>query len=231
MSALEIGLRRPLLHRRETVRVGLERPQRLVYASDLHLRARVGFRLAAEVLEAAGKCGTKLVLLGGDLVDTPSGLPILRELIRLLRGRGITVAAVGGNHDWWVGTRRIERTARRAGAVWLETCELDFGPLQVLGRPARPSSGQVAVVCAHYPEAFTQSVRLGLPLTLAGHLHGGQLVFWEQDQRLMPAGWVYRWNGLRFQELGSTLLMSRGMTDMVPLRWNCPRELLVVDLI
>ena len=33
-----------------------------------------------------------------------------------------------------------------------------------------------------------------------------------------------------FQDNGSTLLVSRGVRDTLPLRWNCPREVIVVQL-
>ena len=72
--------------------------------------------------------------------------------------------------------------------------------------------------------------RRGFDLTLSGHLHGGQFVFYEHGGRLYPGAFAYRWNGLRFQENGSTLLVSRGVRDTLPFRWNCPREVIAVDL-
>ena len=36
-------------------------------------------------------------------------------------------------------------------------------------------SGAFAVLLAHHPEVFDESAAAGVPLTLAGHTHGGQL--------------------------------------------------------
>lgn len=227
---LEIGLRRPILWRHEQLEVGLSTPQSLIYASDLHLRRANGVQLAAEILWAARANQIPLVLLGGDLVDTPAGLPILAQTIALLRRRGVTVAGVSGNHDRWLGLNRIRDTVLRAGGAWLEDRPLPFGELWVTARAGQVPGPLLGIVCAHYPDHFPGSVRHGIPLTLAGHLHGGQVVLGRRGELMMPAGWFYRWNGLRFQELGSTLLVSRGMTDLVPLRFNCPRELLLVHL-
>jgi predicted MPP superfamily phosphohydrolase len=55
-------------------------------------------------------------------------------------------------------------------------------------------------------------------------------VFFERGGRLYPGAFLYRWNGLRFHENGSTLVVSRGVRDTLPLRWNCPREVILVEV-
>jgi predicted MPP superfamily phosphohydrolase len=66
---------------------------------------------------------------------------------------------------------------------------------------------------------------------LAGHLHGGQIVFAEAGGKSWPCALCYRWCGPRFEIAhGTTVLVGRGAGDLLPLRWNCPRELLCVDL-
>ena len=62
---------------------------------------------------------------------------------------------------------------------------------------------------------------------LAGHLHGGQCVLATRRGRLYPAAWIYRWHGLRFAEWGAVLLVSRGAGDTLPVRFNCPREVIL----
>ena len=48
--------------------------------------------------------------------------------------------------------------------------------------------------------------------------------------RLYPAVWFDRWHGLRFSERGATMLVSRGVADTLPVRFNCPREVLLVEI-
>jgi hypothetical protein len=48
--------------------------------------------------------------------------------------------------------------------------------------------------------------------------------------RLYPAAWFYRWHGLRFAEGGAVLLVSRGAGDTLPVRFNCPREVILCAL-
>jgi predicted MPP superfamily phosphohydrolase len=68
-------------------------------------------------------------------------------------------------------------------------------------------------------------------LVLAGHLHGCQFVFKEHAERLLPGGWFYSWNCLRRKVGNCALIVSRGCADTLPFRWNCPREVVVCDLV
>jgi predicted MPP superfamily phosphohydrolase len=70
----------------------------------------------------------------------------------------------------------------------------------------------------------------GFDVVLAGHLHGGQLVLFESGGRLYPYAWIDRWNGLRFDLPGTTLVVSRGVADALPLRVRCPREVVLCEL-
>ena len=79
-------------------------------------------------------------------------------------------------------------------------------------------------------EAGADNPNCLIRLTLAGHLHGGQVVLFERKGRLYPGACFSRWNGLRFEDEGATMWVSRGVADTLPLRWNCPREVLLCEL-
>jgi hypothetical protein len=53
----------------------------------------------------------------------------------------------------------------------------------------------------------------------------------ERNGMLYPGAWFFRWNGLQFLERSCMMLVSRGMADTLPLRWNCPREVLLCELV
>lgn len=217
-STFEWAASGQLLVRRESL--GLELGLDLLYVSDLHLRAGLPARLEAQVLEAAVQTRPDHILLGGDLVDSASGLERLADLVARL-ARLAPVGAVSGNHDRMVGRERVQEAVCGAGARWLE----DGGDGLISGRPEEGAT----VLCAHDP-AVVESVPETTRLVLAGHLHGGQMVLAERAGKLYPGALFYRWNGLRFERGSTTLLVSRGVTDTVPLRYNCPREVLLVKL-
>ena len=67
----------------------------------------------------------------------------------------------------------------------------------------------------------------GYDLVLAGHLHGCQWVACEYRARLFPGALLYPYCFLN-DRCGSTrLVVSRGVSDLVPIRWQCPREVVL----
>jgi predicted MPP superfamily phosphohydrolase len=225
---LEVGNRRPLLVRNERVRLGLPRPVRLLYASDLHLGHAWTGGVPAQVLAAARDVAPDLVLLGGDLADRPAALPALADLVRGLSAVA-PVAAVPGNHDLRAGLRGVRSAVEAGGGRWLPHRPLE-APVPVHGRVGRPAPGRPGILCTHSPGVFPAAAAAGYGLVLAGHLHGGQCVLATRRGVLYPAAWVYRWHGLRFHEGGATLLVSRGAADSFPVRFRCPREVILCEV-
>ena len=235
---LEFGCRAPLQVRRERVVVAragpAHEPWRALYVSDLHLTAR-RTALAGSLAAVVRAERPDVVLLGGDLIDRSNGLPVLGACVRELAALA-PVFAVAGNHDAWLGLAAVRAAVRAAGGHWLHdggAC-LERGgrpPLHLHAR-ARPAGAAVAwrVLVGHHPATASRGAACGYDLVLAGHLHGGQCVLWQRGQRLFPGAWFSRWNGLRFQVGGATLLVSRGAADTLPVRFRCPREALLCEL-
>lgn len=100
----------------------------------------------------------------------------------------------------------------------------------ILGMPDRDSYN---ILLAHDPDYFPQYAAWGADLVLAGHVHGGvvRVPFWGKgvlspNVRLFP-----RYDGGRFEERGSVMLLSRGLgMHTIPFRLFNPGELLVVNL-
>jgi predicted MPP superfamily phosphohydrolase len=228
LPCFEFGAFGPLSVRHEQVPLGRARPVRLLYASDLHLGHWWTRGIPAQLLAAAHGARPDVILLGGDLVDCRSALPALRGLVAALAALA-PVAAIPGNHDMNAGLAEVRAAVRSSGGGWL----LD-GPLhEPVGVDAFPCPGDgsaARVLCAHYPTIFPTAVAAGYRLVLAGHLHGGQCVLATYRERLYPAALLDRWHGLRFREGAALLLVSRGAADTFPVRFNCPREVLLCDL-
>jgi uncharacterized protein len=219
---LKIGSADRLLLREECF--GTNFGLRLLYISDLHLSRR-NEHIAAQVLEAAHHSQPDIIILGGDLVDTKHGLPLLLDTLRALPA---PVWAIAGNHDEIVGIDLVRACVESAGARWLDT-ELSLSQGLTLSGRCTPATDFTAL-CAHNPEVFPQAVACGFRLVLAGHLHGCQAVFGDWHGRWYPGAWFYRWNGPRFIQGESTMIVSRGVHDTLPVRWNCPREVILCSL-
>lgn len=209
----------------------------ILYLSDFHFTGRSEARAGA-LLAQVGALRPGLILLGGDYADTRAGL---LPLARFARGaaRVAPVLAVAGNHDVFLGMVLVRQTLLAAGAQWLEghcarfQLDAEHAVLVIGNYAAQQASttqpGLLRVLCAHHPPAGP-ALPAGFDLVLAGHLHGGQVVGWQHGGNLFPGRWFARWNGLRYRQGPTTLVVSRGLGDTVPMRCNCPAEIVRVRL-
>jgi predicted MPP superfamily phosphohydrolase len=100
--------------------------------------------------------------------------------------------------------------------------------IAVSGPEAAPhTDGHVRVLCAHNPRIWKTSRHAGYDLVLAGHLHGFQLVACEYRDRLFPGAIFYPYCFLSHQRGSTRLVVSRGVSDLLPIRWRCPREVVL----
>jgi uncharacterized protein len=229
-AGLDIGLNRPL-HVREERLSARHNACRLLYVSDIHLRNGRSDMLCRQLLDSVTRCQPHVVLLGGDLVDRRSELVRLSELVREVHQRA-PVFAIGGNHDWLVGIDSVREAVMRGGGQWIDdgsACVTHEGRQIVISGPASAAhvDGHVRVLCAHNPRIWKTSRHRGYDLVLAGHLHGCQLVACEYKDRLFPGALFYPYCFLRDQFGATRLVVSRGVSDLIPIRWRCPREVVL----
>jgi predicted MPP superfamily phosphohydrolase len=146
------------------------------------------------------------------------------------------VAAVPGNHDVAAGVAEVRGAVVRGGGRWLPDEPLSMPTPRGLdvvihGGALEPVRGRaVNVACLHDPANAPAASAAGFDVAFAGHLHGGQCVLFERGGRLYPGAWFNRWTGLRFRVDDLSLFVSLGLGDTIPLRFQCPREVVVCDV-
>ena len=187
------------------------------------------------MLDSANRSRPDVVLLGGDLVDGASEMFKLRGLVGNLRHIA-PVLAIAGNHDKQIGIDRVRDAVESGGAQWIHdgTAHVTHGDriIAISGPEAPPhddddTPGHVRVLCAHNPRIWKRSRHAGYDLVLAGHLHGCQLVAGTFRDRLFPGALFYPYNFLSHRRGATQLVVSRGVSDLVPIRWKCPREVVL----
>lgn len=230
MGPLTIGLDGALHIREERLSA---RPDacRLMYVSDLHLRGGRSEALCRQVVETARSCRVDAWLLGGDLLDGRTELDRLCDLVRTLR-QIAPVLAVGGNHDRSVGMDRVCESVTAGGGEWIHGGSALLphrSRVIAVSGPEAPSvpRGDVQILCAHNPRIWSTARHRGYDLVLAGHLHGCQAVAFECGGHLYPGALFYRHCCLTHQYRSSRLVVSRGVSDLIPVRWRCPREVVL----
>ena len=222
----------------------------ICHITDLHAGPFTSERVIRRVVESVNNLQADLVLFTGDLINSRlSELPLGIEFIRSLEARH-GVATVEGNHDLFEGRAAFENGFRAAGLRLLvndtETFRVRNHPVQILGLrwggkgekalasgdhlirssldellEKRETDGSFPILLAHHPHTFDPAIEAGLPLTLSGHTHGGQLMI---NHHLGAGPLMFRyWSGL-YQKQKSQLIVGNGVGNWFPLRTASPAE-------
>lgn len=224
-------------------------PVRLVLISDLHIvdPETPPSRLAALVTRL-NALKPDCVLIAGDLISDKilstrrySFSEALAPLAKLTPQFATLV--VRGNHDHWrdgaaanaaiakYGMNRIDNGAARCGALSIGGVDDVHTRNDNLSqtRAAMAAIGGVPVLLSHSPDIFPDTA--GIPLTLAGHTHCGQIVLPLWGPLGIPSRFGNRYACGGIREDGRTLIVTGGIgTSVIPIRWGAPSDFWVVNV-
>jgi hypothetical protein len=232
------------------------RGMRIGHLTDLHIGNGLEGERLSTAARQANALGADLLVLTGDIFDfDPTYIEDgVRRLAALKAPLG--VYAVLGNHDTYTGSEEIAAAfAEHAPDIRLlrdewERLPLDE-PLYIAGveDPGRgwtareleldamdriaaslPQDGP-ALLLVHRPQAFGQAARLGFPLVLSGHTHGGQLALPTRAGHYNLALMMTSFTRGLYQLERSVMYVNRGIGVAGPaIRFNCRREMATVEL-
>lgn len=230
---------------RETLAVrGLPPPLgrlRIGLITDLHRSEWVSHEDVSAAVSALMNERPDLIVLGGDYVtrgDRQYVGPSADALAPLSAPHG--VFGILGNHDddrdmpAALAKRSVQvlKDARTRIVINGESLEL-VGIRFWTRRQAdiasllRGATGTV-ILLAHDPRRLTEAAALSIPLVLAGHTHGGQVVLPGLGALAAQKFPVVAGVGRRDQ---TTMFVSRGVgTVYVPVRINCPPEVAILTI-
>jgi len=224
----------------------------IAHVSDMHLGRLTTAPVLRAMVKTVNDLKTDLVLLTGDLInDELADLSEGLVLASAMHGR-YGHCMIEGNHDLIESRAVFEARARNSPVPFLvdqslttsvRGCPVQLLGLrwdasdtadrdQVIGRSARALLAQrdpdaFPILLAHHPHAFDTAADLGIPLTLAGHTHGGQLML---SEKIGVGPMLYRyWSG-HYQRAQSQLIVSNGVGNWFPLRVDAPAEIVHITL-
>lgn len=224
----------------------------IAHVSDTHLGRLTTAPVLRAMVNTVNDLKTDLVLMTGDLInDELADLSEGLVLASAMHGR-YGHCMIEGNHDLIESRAVFEARARNSPVPFLVDQSLTTSvrgfPVQllglrwdasgtadrdqVIGRSVRALLAQrdpdaFPILLAHHPHAFDTAADLGIPLTLAGHTHGGQLMLGEN---IGVGPMLYRyWSG-HYQRAQSQLIVSNGVGNWFPLRVDAPAEIVHITL-
>ncbi len=215
----------------------------IAHLSDLHLGKLTRGKVLDEIIAATNRLNADIILFTGDLINSSmEDFPQAVTLLRRMKSRhGLFICE--GNHDLMEGVLEFESAAKASGISFLfnESAVIAARgfvvrilglrweePLKALpGLLAQRNPEDFAILLAHHPHVFEAVAEAGIPLTLAGHTHGGQLML---TSSIGFGPWFYRyWSGVYRRGI-SHLIVSNGVGNWFPLRINAPAEIIHLTL-
>jgi len=220
----------------------------IVQLSDFHFTGRVGKAYFREVVARANELQPDLIALTGDLVDHTRWIDWIPELLGGLNAR-YGVYVVLGNHDARTDPVLARQALRAAGLVdlgsqWIEITlrgervvlagnELPWlGPAADWATCPAPAGagGPLRIALGHSPDQLPWARQGEVDLFLVGHTHGGQIRLPWLGALLTPSRHGIKYADGVFYEPPTVMHVTRGVSGELPLRWNCPPELVLLEL-
>jgi predicted MPP superfamily phosphohydrolase len=226
---------------------------RIAQISDLHIGLQLRAPLLRELVARVNALEPDLIAITGDVFDFDASFieEGCRELAALDAPLG--VFCVLGNHDVYTGADAVARGLESLTKIrvlrdaWT-TVEVAGAKLAIVGveDPGRGWSEKDAthealaelaaelppdlarVLLIHRPSYFAEASRLGYPVSLAGHTHGGQIALPRPAQHHNVSRLISRWTRGLFRDdtTGALLYVNRGLgVAGPPVRLNCAREI------
>jgi uncharacterized protein len=232
---------------------------RVAQISDLHIGMQLRAPRLRELVARVNALEADLLVITGDVFDFDASFieEGCRELAALSAPLG--VYCVLGNHDVYTGADAVAAGLSRFTRIrvlrdaWvrleLAGAELALAGVEDTGRGwserdgthdalvrlAREiPAGLPRLLLVHRPSYFEQAARLGFPLALAGHTHGGQIALPGSGRHHNVSRLISRWTrGLFRDEVsGALLYVNRGLgVAGPPVRLNCAREISLLRLV
>lgn len=222
---------------------------RIALVSDLHVGTFTSGQTLKRVVEETSRLNADLILLPGDLINNSlADLSDALEAVGNMQSRNGAYLCVG-NHDLIEdGVQFIHRVKPRVPLLVNESriVSIRGQSVQLLGLPwnhderridhsVRQLAHQIVpgtfpILLAHHPHAFDAAAEVGIPLTVSGHTHGGQLML-SDGVGFGPLMYRY-WSGLyrKPEQAGASLVVSNGVGNWFPLRIGAPAEIISLTL-
>jgi predicted MPP superfamily phosphohydrolase len=225
----------------------------IAQVSDIHIGRFTSGDVLRNIVNATNNLRADLVILSGDLIDhSLADLPAGLDMVKRMDSR-FGAFMCEGNHDLFENRVGFELAVKNSGVPLLvnesQMLNIRGQAVQLLGlrwgsldRSFQREAGIAGsmnelislrepdafpILMAHHPHAFDAAADAGIPLTLSGHTHGGQLML-SKNVGIGPMMFKY-WSGV-YEKARSKLVVSNGVGNWFPLRINAPAEIVHITL-
>lgn len=232
----------------------------LTHVSDLHVGRHYRPDMLGRLVDEVNRLKSDIVVVTGDVVDVSNDMlpPAIAALRQFEHRHGLFNCI--GNHDEIDDRAAFIREMRRyfpllinqretvvIGGERLCMAGLDFSRGEEAQGRRRGHAGDAhvtlsgydaaregpVIALAHHPHAFDALAARGVPLTLSGHTHGGQIMFTSpgSGNDLGAGRLLFRYVRGWYASGGSKLFVNSGVGNWFPLRVFAPAEVVQIQIV
>ena len=223
---------------------------KIVFASDFHFRPKQEKKLQKVVNLINGQ-NPDIFLSVGDFINGQRDKSTM-PADKIAEGLGKIQSKYGfyttlGNHDTYHNKEKVKKSLEKNGIKVLDNENVkinangktvyiagvaDMSTDRPMIRTALKDAETPLIFLTHSPDLFPRLTN-DINLTLAGHLHGGQVRIPLFGAIYTPSGYGDRYSkGKIIIENGKKMIVTRGVgTSLVHFRFCCPPEIIVINFI
>lgn len=225
---------------------------KIVHISDIQADSRTGKNKIEKYINFVNSTEPDIVIFTGDLVTSGTKyIPDAVEMLSKIKSRFGVFACIG-DHDYWAGLKNISEEMKKYGMRLYDdenvnlkingtTIGLTFVTNIYSKRPdnkallelASQNNADFKIFITHQPSENLVKFAYdnGYKIFLAGHTHGGQVVFSILGFKVIPSRVETKYVSGYYQ-LGSMLInVNRGLGfTLAPIRFNAPAEVTLIKL-
>ena len=207
----------------------------ILHISDIHLWYATSVLIRIESIITANN--PELIILTGDYYDIPRGAYNFRKFLCKI-SQSHTIVFIKGNHDKMYGTKISNLLLDIPNCLSVENAIYKYQSKQGhfynitswKNKHNLPNNNtEKNIVLIHNPEKISPEKLSNIHLILAGHLHGGQFIFYKtKNNSNFPGCLLYKHCSDRKKIIDTILIVSKGLGDTFPFRLNCPKEIVKI---
>ena len=220
---------------------------KIVFASDFHIKP-YGQKRLEKIVEIINKQNPDVVVSAGDFVcghtehSTMHPQKIAEGLAKVKSKYGFYTTL--GNHDGWYDRWYIKELLEKQNIKVLnnknEKLQINGKEIFIAGvedmmtafpnmEDALKGTKTPTILLTHTPDVFPDIPR-NVNLTLAGHTHGGQVRLPIIGPIFTASNYGNKYAIGLIDENGKKLITTRGIgVSILPFRFNCPPEIMVLE--
>jgi predicted MPP superfamily phosphohydrolase len=222
-------------------------PLRVLLLSDIHTGIFLRPEVLSDLLTSLVMLKPDLIAVAGDVVTgRSSDLDRFLDALHVLAQAPLGAWYCLGNHDYFGGD--AEEVRRKLKSIGIETLRNEsvsvlhgnghfvLGGIDdlILGTPDWPEllsqHGPPHLLLAHHPDFFYAAAAHGVPLTLSGHTHGGQIRLPGRPPIVRHSRFLLDEGAYAYR--GSLLVVSRGLGSVgLPWRYGADPEAILLEIV